>query len=84
MEGKFDRIYMNYPYNKHNEWAEEIHRKREDYKKGRYHRKRDCENSNGNIGIGKILILSSQMQFSWCTERGISQDDITKMIGLYN
>ena len=44
----------------------------------------DCENSTGNSGSGKSLTLSSHMQYALCTDCGISQAGITKMIGLYN
>ena len=50
---------MNHPSNNHDEWAEENKSKREAYKKGRYQRKRDGENSTGNSGSGKSLTLSS-------------------------
>ena len=53
-------------------------------KKGRLNKTRDGENSTGNSGNGKILTLSSQMQSALCTDGVMSQDYITKMIGLYN
>ena len=51
-------MYMNHQSQKHDERAEEKQRKIEAYKKFRYHKTRDGENSTGNSGCGKFLILS--------------------------
>ena len=40
--------------------------------------------TTGNSGSGKILTIYSYMQSALFTYCGISQADITKMIGLYN
>ena len=53
-------------------------------KNGRYQRTRSGENSTGNSGSGKSLTLSSHMQSALCTDCGMSQADITEMIGIYN
>ena len=84
MEGKFDGMYMNHPANKNDEREEENQRKRESQKIGRSQRTRDGENSTRNSGSGKILTLSSKMQSEFCTDCGMSQDDTTQIIGLYN
>ena len=53
MEVSFYGIYMKHPTNKHGEWDEEKNRKIEAYKRGRYQRIRDSENSTGNSVSGK-------------------------------
>ena len=84
MEGKFDGIYTNYISNKHDEWSEENQNKIEAYQKVRSQRTIDGENSNVKSGSGKSLTMSSQINSALCTDFGISHDDITKIIGIYN
>ena len=84
MEGKFDGMYMNHPANKHDEWDELKNIKIEAYQKGRSQRTMFGEKSTGNGGIGKILTLSSQIQYVLCTDCAMSQADIIKIIGFYN
>ena len=67
---------MNHPYNKDDEWAKEKNRKREAYKNGRSQCTRDCENSTGSGGNGKILTLYSQMHSALFTDCGMSQSEI--------
>ena len=62
MEGKFDVTYIKYLFTKHYEWYKEKQNKREAYKKGRSHFKRDCENSTGSSGSGKGIAIYSQIQ----------------------
>ena len=45
---------------------------------------RDGENSTGNSGNEKILTLSSQMQSVLFTDYGMSHENITNTIVLYN
>ena len=71
-------MYMKYQDNKHDEWDEENQRNREAYKKGRFQRTRDGENSTGNSGSGKILTLSSHMKSELCNHCGMSQADMKK------
>ena len=47
---------------------------REDKKKGRSQRTRDGYNSTGNIGSGKLLTMSSQMQSEIYTDCRMYQD----------
>ena len=56
--------------------------KKEPFKKGRYHRKRDSGNLNGNSGSIKSLTMSLHMQYKFCTDCGMFQAEIIKMIGL--
>ena len=84
MEGKFYGMYMNHPSNKHDEWYEEKQRNRESHKKGRSQSTRDCEKSTGSSESGKLSTLFSQMKSSLCTDYGIWQAEITRIIGIYN
>ena len=45
---------------------------------------KDCEKSTGSSGSAELLTLSSYMPSTLCTDCGISQTKITKMIGIYN
>ena len=51
---------------------------------GNSQRTRDGENSTENSGSVKSLTMSSQIQSALSTDFGMSQDEITKSIELYN